>query len=79
METGVLGEVMELAQNHVEEEHRQNTEHVIVLLRLMAEKLVLEVLPVGKLAILTLVQVEPRYKNNIIIPYKLICSADMPQ
>ena len=57
MEIGVLLEIMELAQNHVEEAHKQDTEYVIVLLLLMAEKLVLEVLPVGELAILTLVKV----------------------
>ena len=64
MDTGVLGEIMELATNHVEEARKQDAEHVIVQLRLMVEKLVLEVLPVGKHATLTLVQVEKRYKNN---------------
>ena len=79
MEIGVLLEIMELAQNHVEEAHKQDTEHVIVLLLLMAEKLVLEVLPVGELATLTLAQVERLHKNNNIIPYKLVCSADILQ
>ena len=79
MEIGVLLEIMELAQNHVEEAHKQDTEHVIVLLLLMAEKLVLEVLPVGELATLTLAQVERLHKNNNIIPYKLVCSADIHQ
>ena len=64
MGIGVLLEVMVLAPNHVEEAHKQDTEHVIVLLLLMAENLVLEVLPVGKRAILMFVQVERRYKNN---------------
>ena len=64
MDTGVLGEIMELATNHVEEARKQDTEHVIVQLLLMVEKLVLEVLPVGKHATLTLVQVEKRYKSN---------------
>ena len=77
MEIGVLLEIMELAQNHVEEAHKQDTEYVIVLLLLMVEKLVLEVLPVGELATLTLAQVERLHKNNIIIPYKLVCSADI--
>ena len=79
MGTGVLLEIMELAQNHVEEAHKQDTEHVIVLLLLMVEKLVLEVLPVGELATLTLVQVERLFKNNTIIQYKLVCPVDIPQ
>ena len=79
MEIGVLLEIMELAQNHVEEAHKQDTEYVIVLLLLMAEKLVLEVLPVGELATLTLAQVERLHKNNNIIPYKLVCLADIHQ
>ena len=57
MGIGVLLEVMVLAQSHVEEAHKQDTEHVIVLLLLMVEKLVLEVLLVGQLATLTLVKV----------------------
>ena len=57
MGIGVLLEVMVLAQSHVEEAHKQDTEHVIVLLLLMVEKLVLEVLLVGELATLTLVKV----------------------
>ena len=58
MGIGALLEIMELAQNHVEEGHKQDTEHVIVLLLFMVEKLVLEVLPAGELVTLTLVQVE---------------------
>ena len=57
MGIGVLLEVMVLAQSHVEEAHKQDTEHVIVLLLLMVEKLVLEVLLVGELATLMLVKV----------------------
>ena len=53
----MLLEVMVLAQSHVEEAHKQDTEHVIVLLLLMVEKLVLEVLLVGELATLMLVKV----------------------
>ena len=61
MGIGVLLEIMVLAQNHAEEAHKQDTEHVIVLHLLMAENLVLEVLQVGKRAILMLVQVERRH------------------
>ena len=57
MGIGVPLEIMELVQNHVEEAHKQDTEHVIVLLLLMVEKLVPEVLTVGELATLTLVKV----------------------
>ena len=62
MGIGVLLEIMELVQNHVEEAHKPDIEHVIVLLLLMVEKLVLEVLPVGKLATLMPVQVETLIK-----------------
>ena len=61
MGIGVLLEIMVLAQNHAEEAHKQDTEHVIVLHLLMAENLVLEVLQVGKRAIFMLVQVERRH------------------
>ena len=79
MVIGVLLEIMVLAQNHVEEAHKQGTEHVIVLLLLMVENLVLEVLLVGELATLTLVQVGRLCKNNIIVSYKLVGSSIMSQ
>ena len=79
MGIGVLLEVMELAQSHAEEAHKQDTEHVIVLLLLMVENLVLEVLLVGELATLTLVQVGRLCKNNIIVSDKLVGSSNMSQ